>query len=265
MRKYIFWLAMAIGSSAMADELADANKLLDAKSYPQAMAILTKLADGGNANAQLRLGQVYWYGEGVPVDRAKGDALFAKAAASGSADAKIALGLTAARQQHMGDIEHWTTKYDGSDLTSGQYNCKAPAVPEKSMTNAEIKATSSAVNDWKACYNGFVKNLGDAMPAGKRIPVEVSDLMTDQEMDQARAHLDDVYMRVAGDAKASADKTLASYDSWMKTTQAYVSQTNATSKAEMERLVKDNQLMQENMQRNYNPGGVIGTAHTGKL
>jgi hypothetical protein len=262
MRKYLFWLAMAIGSSAMADELADANKLLDAKSYPQAMAILTKLADAGDANAQLRLGQVYWYGEGVLVDRAKGDALFAKAAASGSADAKIALGMSAARQQHMGDIEYWTTKYDGSDLA---YNCKAPAVPEKSTTNADIKTTSGAVNDWRACYNGFAKNLGDAMPAGKRIPVEISDLMTDQEMEQARAHLNDVYMRVAGNAKESADKTLASYDSWMKATQVYVSQTNAASKAEMERLVKDNQNRMDDMNRNYNPGAVIPASRTGKL
>jgi TPR repeat protein len=254
MRKYIFWLAMAVGSSAMADELADANKLLDAKSYPQAMAILTKLADGGNANAQLRLGQVYWYGEGVAVDRAKGDALFAKAAASGSQDAKIALGMTAARQQHIGDIEHWTTKYDGSDLTSGQFSCKAPVVPEKSTTNGDINATNSAVNDWKACYNGFTKNLSDAMPAGKRIPVEIADLMTDHEMDQSRAHLNEVYMRVAGDAKASADKTLAAYDSWMKATQEYVAKANAASKAEMERTIKDNQLMQDNMARGFNPG-----------
>jgi TPR repeat protein len=265
MRKYLFWLAMAIGSSAMADELADANKLLDAKSYPQAMAILTKLADGGNANAQLRLGQVYWYGEGVAVDRAKGDALFAKAAASGSEDAKIALGMTASRQQHTGDIEYWTTKYDGADLTSGQYNCQAPAVPAKSTTNAEIKATGSAVNAWKACYNGFAKNIGDAMPAGKRIPVEIADLMTDQEMDQARAHLNDVYQRVAGNAKADADKTLAAYDSWTKATEAYVKEANAASKAEMERTIKDNQLLQDNLARSYSPGGTIPPAHTGKL
>jgi TPR repeat protein len=257
MRKYIFWLAMAIGSSAMADELADANKLLDAKTYPQAMAILTKLADAGNANAQLRLGQLYWYGEGVPVDHAKGDSLFAKAAASGSADAKIALGMTAARQQHMGDIEYWTTKYDGSDLTSGQYNCKAPAVPARSTTNEDIKATDSAVNAWKACYNGFVKNLRDAMPVGTRVPAEIADLMTDQEMEQAKARLNDIYTRVATNERASADKTLAAYDSWRKETEDYAQQV----KLESARLVRDNEIERQNFNRNVPPPPPQPTRH----
>jgi TPR repeat protein len=222
MRKYVFCLALAVCGSAMADELADANKLLDAKSYPQAMAILNRLADAGDANAQLRLGQVYWYGEGVPVDRARGDALYAKAVAAGSEDAKIALGMTAARQQHLADIEYWTAKYDGADLTSGKYHCEAPAVPAKSTTNDQIKATWDAVNAWKACYNGFAQHLDDAWPAGRRIPVRIADLMTDQEIDQAKAHLADVYSRLADNAKAGADKTLAAFDSWTKETELFV-------------------------------------------
>jgi hypothetical protein len=51
----------------------------------------------------------------------------------------------------------------------------------------------------------------------------------------------------------------------MKATQVYVSQTNAASKAEMERLVKDNQNRMDDMNRNYNPGAVIPASRTGKL
>jgi hypothetical protein len=239
---------MVLSASVMADELADANKLLESKAYPQAIAMLARLADAGNTNAQLRLGQVYWYGEGVAVDRAKGDALFAKAAAAGNAEAKVAMGLTPARQQHMADIEYWTTKYDGADLTSGQFDCKAPALPEKSTTRDEVKATGNAVNEWKACYNGFAKHLGEVTPAGKAIPVEVSDLMTDKEMDQARAHLDQVYGRIAATRKASADQTLAAYDRWEKSTTDYLRQ----QKIEADRLLRDNEIMQ-NASRSATP------------
>jgi uncharacterized protein len=153
--------------------------------------------------------------------------------------------LTAARQQHMADIEYWTTKYDGADLSSGQFECKPPVVPEKSATRDEVKATSNAVNQWKACYNGFAKHLGDAMPAGKLIPVEISDLMTDQEMDQARAHLDQVYGRVAASRKAGADQTLAAYDKWQKQTTDYLRQ----QQIEADRLMRDNEINMQNASR----------------
>jgi uncharacterized protein len=245
MRRYLSCLLFALCTHALADELADANKLLESKAYPQAIAMLTKLADAGNTNAQLRLGQVYWYGEGTPVDRARADALFAKAAATGSAEAKVALGLTAARQQHMADIEYWTTKYDGADLSSGQFECKPPVVPEKSATRDEVKATSNAVNQWEACYNAFAKHLVDVTPAGKVIPVEIADLMTDQEMDQARAHLDAVYSRVAASRKAGADQTLQAYNNWRKHTTEYLQQ----QKIESFRLARENEIDLSNRAR----------------
>lgn len=249
MRSLIPCLALVLCSAAFADELADANKLIDAKSYAQGIALLTKLSDGGNTNAQLRLGQVYWYGEGVPVDRARGDALFAKAAAGGSADAKIALGMTAARSQHLQDIDYWTTRYDGADLTSGQFACKAPPIPAKSTTRADVLDTNKAVNVWKACYNGFVRNLDDATPAGKRIPVEVADLMTDQEMNQARAHLDQVYNRVAAASRSEADKTIAAYGNWQNETTLYMRQKNI----EAERLMRDDEIGIQNASRQIVP------------
>jgi hypothetical protein len=257
LRKYIVCLALVACTAAWADEFGDANKLLEAKSYPQAIAMLTKLSDAGNTNAQVRLGQVYWYGEGVAVDRTRADALFAKAAAAGNAEARVAMGLTAARQQHMGDIEYWTTKYDGADLTSGQFDCKPPVLPAKSATRDEVKATSDAVNAWKACYNGFARNLSDAMPAGKRIPVEIADLMTDREMDQARAHLDQVYGRVAAASKTTADKTLADFDRWQKDTTDYLRQQNL----EAARLMRDNEIANQNASRVAAPPPPPPTIH----
>jgi hypothetical protein len=245
MRPWLFCLAMLAGGAALAEDLNEVNKLLDAKSYPQAMAMLTRLADAGNPSAQLRLGQMYWYGEGTAVDRVKADALFARAAAAGNKDAAGALGLTAARQQHMADIEYWTVKYDGADLSSGPFNCTAPAVPERSTSNESIKTINDAVNGWKACYNGFVRNIGDAMPPGRRIPSEVADVMTDGEMERAKAHLGEVLGRVAADAKASADRTLAAYDNWQKGTHAFAREQNAVLAAQL----KQQQVEMENARR----------------
>lgn len=257
MRRYLFFFAFLFCTAVFADELDDANKLLDAKSYAQGVALLTKLSDAGNTNAELRLGQVYWYGEGVPVDRAKADALFAKAAAAGNADAKVAMGMTAARQQHMADIAYWTTRYDGADLTSGQFDCKAPVLPAKSTTRDDVKKTSNEVNQWRTCYNGFARNLDDAMPAGKRIPPEIADLMTDQEMDQARAHLDKVYSRVASNAKTSADKTMADFARWQKDTTDYLRQV----KLESEHYANDNSIEIQNAARNAPPPPPVAGHH----
>lgn len=246
MRQYLFCLAMAVCGAAMADDLGDVNKLLESKSYPQAVAMLTRLSDAGNASAQLRLGQMYWYGEGVAVDRPRADALFAKAAAAGNKEAQSALGMTGARQQHLGDIAWWTSTYDGADLASGQLDCKAPAVPARSTTNQEIKATNDAINAWKACYNGFVKNLNDVYPVGKRIPGEIADLMTDAEMEQAKRRLTEVYARVGDKAKVSAEATLTAFDNWQKATEDWVRQQNL----ETAQRLREAELARDNVNRN---------------
>ena len=86
----LFCLACAVGGHASADELVDANAALQQKNYPVALKLFGKLASDNNHEAQLRLGEMYWYGEGAPLDRAKGDALFAQAAAGGDPGAVAA-------------------------------------------------------------------------------------------------------------------------------------------------------------------------------
>jgi hypothetical protein len=244
MRTFLFCLAMLVSGACLADDLADADKLLQSKSYPQAVQLLARLADAGNPRAQLRLGQVYWYGEGMPVDRAKADALFAKAAAQGDAEAAKAAGLTGARAQHGADIAYWTTRYDGRDLTSGKFSCQRPVIPGQSNTNVEIKATADAVNAWKRCYNGFIDNIKAQMPEGKQIPTAVADLMTDQEVEQAKTHLAAVHKRVLDEAQASASQTLADYSSWETATADYVKNENRirTALLEQQQRQRENEL-----------------------
>ncbi|NML62346.1 sel1 repeat family protein [Massilia sp. RP-1-19] len=226
MRALVLAVALSVSGAAFADDLADANKALVAKSYPQALQLFSKLADAGNAEARFRLGEMVWYGQGVPVDRAKGDALFAQAAAAGIADAKTAMARTARRTERSADIAWWTSKYDGADLTSGKYSCDRPAIPEVSKDNAEIAATNTAFNAWVACYNGFIANLADAMPPGKRIPADILDLMSEAEFEQARIHLDRVYGGVSDSAQAAAGELMGKHGVWEKATVAYVAEAN---------------------------------------
>jgi hypothetical protein len=231
MRNYLFCLALLAAGTVYADELADANQLLVSKSYPQALQLFSKLASAGNAEAQLRLGEMHWYGEGVPLDRAKGDALFAQAAASGNQEARAALGMSGQRESRRADIAYWTGKYNGADLKAGKYDCVQPVIPAVSKQNDEINAVAASLNAWTACYNGFVGNVGDAMPAGKRIPPEIAVLMSEQEVEQAKLHLDRVYAAVIADVTASANALIARRDAWEKATVAYVSEQNNLSEA----------------------------------
>ena len=226
MRALVLAVALSISGAAFADDLADANKALMAKSYPQAMELFGRLAAAGNAEARFRLGEMYWYGQGVPADRAKGDALFAQAASAGISAASTALTRSARRAERSADIAHWTAKYDGADLTSGQYRCDRPAIPAVSKSNGDIMATNAAYKAWTLCYNGFIANLANAMPAGKLIPAEIVDLMSDAEIEQARVHLDRVYADVADKAQAGANELVAQHGAWEKATLAYVGEAN---------------------------------------
>lgn len=237
MRAFLFALSLAVSGAAVADDLADARTALAAKSYPQAMQLFSKLADAGNAEARFRLAEMLWYGQGVAPDRARADALFAQAAAAGIAEARTALTLSSRRAQRSDEIARWTGSYDGADLTAGQYRCERPAIPAMSKTNADIVATNAAFNAWTVCYNGMIANLADAMPAGKRVPAETVDVMSEAELDLARVHLDRVYGNVAERAQAEAGEVVAQHGAWERATVAFVADANkqASVRRDMEK------------------------------
>ncbi len=222
----LFCLACAVGGSATADDLADANLALQQKNYPVALKLFNKLSS--NSEAQLRLGEMYWYGEGVAVDRSKADALFAKAAAAGNPAAVAATRLSAQRAARTADIALWTGGYTGEELRAGKYACPTPAIPERSTANADIKRVSAEIGAWTTCYNGVVANIETLMPAGKAIPGDVLELMNEQEIAQARQHLDTVYQRVATAARADAEPVIARRAAWQAQTAEFVRLENAT-------------------------------------
>jgi hypothetical protein len=231
MKKIIFCLSLLLGGAACADELADANALFQKKAYPQALQLYTRLANGGNAEAQLHLGEMYWYGEAGAIDEAKADAWFRQSAAKGNKTAAAALEVMKQRVVRRAEIDYWLSKYDGADLKSGQFRCPAPRIPAISKANEEIEAVAARVEAWQACYNGFARNLNDASPLVKRIPPDVAALMNKQEMEQATRYLDEVHARIAEDAKVNGKLVLADFGAWRSATDAYVAEHNAIVKS----------------------------------
>jgi uncharacterized protein len=209
----LFCLSLLLCGSVLADELADANALFAKKAYPEALQKYTKLANAGNVEAQQHLGEMYLYGEAGAVDEAKAEAWFRKAAARGNPVATASLEMMKKRATRRADIDYWTTKYDGSELRSGEYRCPEPRIP------ANVKA-------WQDCYNRFVAHLNQISPLTKQIPADVAKLMNKQETEQAEAHLAVVRENLAEGAKVTARMVLADFAAWRDATEAWVAEHN---------------------------------------
>jgi TPR repeat protein len=226
MKKYLFCLTLLLCGAVQADDLSSANALFAKKEYPQALALFTKAANAGNAEAQQHLGEMYLYGEAGSIDLAKSEAWFKKSAAKGNKVALAALEMMKQRDLRKEDIAYWMSKYDGADLKTGKFRCPTPRIPAMSKVNDEIAAVAAKVQAWQQCYNGFVENINAATPLTKKIPKDISDLMTKDEMASATTYLDGVQARVIEDARVSSKLLLADYAVWRDATDAYVAEHN---------------------------------------
>ncbi len=235
---------------AHADELTDANALFDKKEYAQALKLYTKLANGGNAEAQQHLGEMYWYGEAGKVDDAAAEAWFTKSAAKGNKVSAAALEVMKQRVARKADIVYWTSKYDGADLTAGRFRCPAPRLPAVSKDNADIAANSDRIEAWQNCYNAFVTNLNAVTPLTKRIPADIAALMKQEEIDAAAKHLQVVQENVTETAKVSSKLVLADIAAWRGATDAWVREHNDIVKRGP---TADRQAESDARKRNYAP------------
>jgi TPR repeat protein len=227
----LFGVTVSLAGAAIADELADANALLAKKAYPEALQKYTKLANAGNVEAQQHLGEMYWYGEAGAVDEPKAEAWFRKAAAKGNAVAIAALDLMRRRGEHRADIDYWVDKYDGSDLTTGQYRCPAPRFPSVSKQSDEIDRISASMTKWQECYNVQARALNEASPLTKRIPADVAKLINKSEMERAEKRLAEVYTNLTESAQVKAKLVLADFAVWRDATDAWVKEHNEIVKS----------------------------------
>jgi TPR repeat protein len=95
MRRFLFavLLVLACETGAAADSIEEAKSALDRGDYAVAVQLLRPLAEQGNASAQSKLGWLYAYGHGVPLDAEEARTWFRRAAEQRHAEAQHSLGL----------------------------------------------------------------------------------------------------------------------------------------------------------------------------
>jgi len=87
-----FLMLLAISGAVLAGPLEDGSAAYQQGDFATALRLLRPLADQGAAEAQLVLGFMYHFGEGVPQDDAQAAQWMRKAAEQGNAAAEASLG-----------------------------------------------------------------------------------------------------------------------------------------------------------------------------
>jgi TPR repeat protein len=135
LRALVCAAALLAAVPALAGPLEDGTKAFDAEQYVEALALLTPLAEGGNAEAAYLLGEMYgprsWgqKGEnrhGVEQDNAKAILWWTKAAEAGDAKARLKLGWYLMHGKDVVAINEtaglsWLVKSAGQGEPQAQY------------------------------------------------------------------------------------------------------------------------------------------------
>jgi hypothetical protein len=269
MKRLVFSLLVLAAGVASADNLGDADQALRAKEYGRAFQMYARLADAGNTEAQFRLGEMYWYGDGTAVDMASSRSWLQKAAAAGHAGARDTLAVLKERERRAADLAYWTQAYQGEDLASGKYACPMPGIPAVSTRVEDIKKVSGDIGQWTACYDDFAAAVNAAGPSLSRIPADVVKLMTPAEAVQAASHVDAVVAGLIQRREAQARAFVSQRDAWLAATGSYLDEGRAAvTKARLDyeygmiHRVNDNYLAQR--PGPASPSGLGAAAKPGK-
>ena len=264
MKKLLMMMALSMAcASVFADDLAQADKLFEQNQFPQALQIYTKLANGGNAEAQQKLGDMYWYGEAGAVDQAQAEIWFRKAAEKGSDKARQTLELMQKRAARLSEIEYYTTRFDGGAQQFAKAGCVKPVIPPLSKTNTDIKRVNAEMQTWTDCYNRFVAQLSTALPAGKTIPPDLEKVMSNDDLARAVALMDKAFSAQAADARQQVAAVNEEHQRWAQATRTWVADSNKATEqlkaqiAEMDAIREHSMQIQQRME-SINPRGGAG-------
>lgn len=252
-----FLLAVAMSTGVHADEMSDALTAQQKKDFSQAKQIFSKLAKDGNVKAQEELADMYWYGDGMPIDLAQAEFWFNKAAQGGSEKAKASLQVMKARVDRKQEIAYYTTNFDGGKLQFSNSGCTKPDVPAVSKTNVEIRKVKADVQAWSTCYNDYIKTLSTAPQGLAVVPQDLLSIMSDADVAAATVTIDKKMAGIVLTAKATAEEVNTKVDAWKKDTEAFVIQAsggkNGMSLEEFE-IFQRNIRSQLDMYRAASPG-----------
>jgi hypothetical protein len=140
----ILFAALALAGTAVAGPLGDGIEAVDRGDYATALRLLQPLAEKGDPDAQINLGNMYFDGNGVPQDNAESVKWYLLAAGQGSADAQIALGFL----YEYGEAvpQDYVQAHKWFDLAgSGLYRDTLAA----KMTPAQIAEAQKLASEWR--------------------------------------------------------------------------------------------------------------------
>jgi|HubBroStandDraft_6_1064221.scaffolds.fasta_scaffold644307_1 TPR repeat protein len=137
-------IALLLCGQARAGPLEDGVEAVDRGDYATALRLLRPLAEKGNPDAQINLGNMYFDGNGVPQDNAESVRWYLLAADQGSADAQIALGFL----YEYGEAvpQDYVQAHKWFDLAGSRLYRDTLAAK---MTPAQIAEAQKLAREWK--------------------------------------------------------------------------------------------------------------------
>ncbi len=167
------------------DDLNEANRLRIRKDFSRATSMYQMLAEKGSVEAQQALGEMYWFGSGVPSNPKLAEEWFKKASANGSLNADKFLAVLAEREKHQNEIQFFTNEYDGRGLKFVEMNCNRPDFSTAAHNSVDIENMINHINEFASCFNQYGERLNASKDLERVIPNEVLRLMTDEEVEKA--------------------------------------------------------------------------------
>ena len=140
----IIFIALAFAGAAVAGPLEEGVEAFDRGDYGTALRLLRPLAEKGNPDAQINLGNMYFDGNGVPQDYAESVSWYLLAADQGNADAQIALGFLYKYGEAM--PFDYVQAYKWFDLAGSRSDRDTIATK---MTPAQIAEAQKLAREWK--------------------------------------------------------------------------------------------------------------------
>lgn len=263
MKKLLPIVLLGMSSLAMAGDLETANTLLMAKAYDKALPIYTRLAQAGDTEAQFRLGEMYWYGDGTAVDLAAANTWLQKAAQRGHQGAIESLEVLKQRQVRSADIAYWTGGQAGSSVEVSAYDCAAPALPKDAKSRESIKDAANRYKEWQACYDGFAARINAQARATPQIPEDILKLMTPREAEQAYTRLNGNFTQTIARAEREAMRITGEYMAWQQGPEGSVLTANSARNFEYQILKRRAEEREMNFRPRPQPSLPVGAPPPG--
>jgi TPR repeat protein len=135
---------LALCGTAVAGPLEDGLQAVDRGDYATALRLLKPLAEAGYPEAQINLGNMFFDGNGVPLDYAESVKWYLLAADHGNTEAQIALGFLykygeAVRFDYVQAYKWFDLAGSGSDRD----------IVATMMTPAQIAEAQKLAREWK--------------------------------------------------------------------------------------------------------------------